>query len=40
MGPWQLCLTGIGSEWGEQYAGCFAGAIEAAERGVAGLLAK
>ncbi|WP_404466291.1 FAD-dependent oxidoreductase [Vreelandella aquamarina] len=39
-GPWQPCLTGIGSEWGEQYAGYLAGAIEAAERGVADVLAK
>ena len=38
-GPWQACLTGIGSEWGEQYAGFLAGAIEAAERGVAEVLA-
>lgn len=34
-GPWQRCLIGIGSEWGEHYAGYLAGAIEAAERGVA-----
>lgn len=39
-GPWQPCLTGIGSEWSEQYAGYLAGAIEAAERGVAEVLAK
>jgi len=39
-GPWQPCLTGIGSEWGEQYAGYLASAIEAAERGVADVLAK
>ncbi|RUR27199.1 FAD-binding protein [Vreelandella andesensis] len=39
-GPWQHRLTGIGSEWGEHYAGYLAGAIEAAERGVADLLAK
>ncbi|MGS2743525.1 flavin monoamine oxidase family protein [Halomonas sp. LS-001] len=38
-GPWQACLTGIGSEWGKQYAGYLAGAIEAAERGVAEVLA-
>ncbi|WP_404472087.1 FAD-dependent oxidoreductase [Vreelandella venusta] len=39
-GPWQPCLTGIGSEWGKQYAGYLAGAIEAAERGVAAVLAR
>ncbi|WP_301584979.1 flavin monoamine oxidase family protein [Halomonas alkaliantarctica] len=38
-GPWQHRLTGIGSEWGQQYPGYLAGAIEAAERGVSGLLA-
>lgn len=38
-GPWQPRLTGIGSEWGEHYAGYLAGAIEAAERGVADVLA-
>ncbi|MDR5876657.1 FAD-dependent oxidoreductase [Halomonas sp. CUBES01] len=39
-GAWQPCLIGIGSEWGEQYAGYLAGAIEAAERGVADVLAQ
>lgn len=39
-GPWGPCLTGIGSEWGKHYAGYLAGAIEAAERGVADVLAK
>lgn len=38
-GVWQPCLIGIGSEWGEQYAGYLAGAIEAAERGVKEVLA-
>ncbi|MGX5914792.1 flavin monoamine oxidase family protein [Aliidiomarina sp. Khilg15.8] len=28
-GPWQGCLTGIGSEWSRQFPGYLAGAIEA-----------
>jgi monoamine oxidase len=38
QGPWQQRLIGIGSEWGEHYPGYLAGAIEAAERGVAEVL--
>ena len=33
-GPWQLCLTGIGSEWSRQFPGYLAGAIDAARLGV------
>lgn len=39
-GPWQHRLTGIASEWGLHYSGYLAGAIEAAENGVAGLFPK
>ena len=33
-GPWQGCLTGIGSEWSPQFPGYLAGAVDAAARGV------
>ena len=34
-GPWKGRVTGIASEWSPQYPGYLAGAIDAAERGVA-----
>ena len=37
-GPWQGRLRGIGSEWSPQFAGYLAGAVDAAERGVRGLV--
>ncbi|WP_404364930.1 flavin monoamine oxidase family protein [Marinobacter sp.] len=37
-GPWSNRLTGIASEWGPQFPGYLAGAIEAASLGVAGLV--
>ncbi|MFK3774419.1 flavin monoamine oxidase family protein [Pseudomonas sp. NPDC089406] len=36
-GPWQGCLTGIGSEWSPQFPGYLAGAVEAARLGVQAL---
>jgi monoamine oxidase len=33
-GPWQGCLTGIGSEWSPSFPGYLAGAVDAATRGV------
>lgn len=33
-GVWSTRLTGVGSEWGQQYPGYLAGAVEAARRGV------
>lgn len=33
-GPWQGCLSGIGSEWSPQFPGYLAGAVDAASRGV------
>lgn len=36
-GPWQGCLTGIGSEWSQQFPGYVAGAIDAANLGVQAL---
>lgn len=38
-GPWQGCLTGIGSEWSTQFPGYLAGAVEAATLGVRDCLA-
>ncbi|OGB01475.1 MAG: amine oxidase [Burkholderiales bacterium RIFCSPLOWO2_12_FULL_64_99] len=38
-GPWQGCLTGIGSEWSRQFPGYLAGAVEAAAHGVQDCLA-
>lgn len=38
-GPWQDRLVGIGSEWSPRFAGYLAGAVDAAERGVAQVLA-
>lgn len=38
-GPWSGCLTGIASEWSPQFAGYVAGAVEAAELGVAAVQA-
>ncbi|MFN3617441.1 MAG: flavin monoamine oxidase family protein [Aquabacterium sp.] len=34
-GPWAGCLTGVGSEWSVSFPGYLAGAVEAAEMGVA-----
>jgi len=39
-GPWQGCLTGIGSEWSPQFPGYLAGAVEAARLGVQALNAR
>lgn len=39
-GPWKEHLTGIASEYSEQFPGYLAGAIEAAHRGVSRLLAE
>ncbi len=39
-GPWAGRLAGIGSEWSPQFPGYLAGAIEAAEAGVAAVLAR
>ena len=39
-GPWQACLTGIGSEWSPQFPGYLAGAIEAAALGVQALISR
>ncbi|KVK75975.1 amine oxidase [Burkholderia cepacia] len=36
-GPWRSCLTGIASEWSQQFPGYAAGAIEAAMIGVQAL---
>jgi monoamine oxidase len=36
-GPWRYRLTGIASEWGPQFSGYLAGAVEAAANGIAGL---
>lgn len=33
-GPWQHCLTGVGSEWSVRYPGYLAGAIEAVGEGI------
>jgi monoamine oxidase len=33
-GPWSGCITGIASEWSQQFPGYVAGAIDAASRGV------
>lgn len=38
-GPWQGCLTGIGSEWSQQFPGYLAGAVDAAAHGVRDCLA-
>ncbi len=38
-GPWQGCLTGIGSEWSRPFPGYLAGAVDAASRGVQDWLA-
>lgn len=38
-GPWQGCLTGIGSECSQQFPGYLAGAVDAAIRGVQACLA-
>lgn len=38
-GPWAGLLTGIASEWSPRYPGYLAGAVEAAQRGVAACLA-
>lgn len=37
-GPWAGRLTGVGSEWSPQFPGYLAGAVEAAGRGVRGLV--
>ena len=37
-GPWRGRLTGIGSEWSPRFPGYVAGAVEAADRGVAALV--
>lgn len=36
--PWGRCVTGIASEWSPQFSGYLAGAIEAADEGVYGLM--
>ena len=38
-GPWQGCLTGIGSEWSQPFPGYLAGAVDAAAVGVQACLA-
>ena len=38
-GPWQGCLTGIGSEWSRPFPGYLAGAVDAATLGVQACLA-
>ena len=38
-GPWQGCLTGIGSEWSQPFPGYLAGAVDAAALGVQACLA-
>ena len=38
-GPWQGCLTGIGSEWSQSFPGYLAGAVDAAALGVQACLA-
>lgn len=38
-GPWQGCLTGIGSEWSREFSGYLAGAVDAATEGVRAMLA-
>ena len=38
-GPWLGCLTGIGSEWSQQFPGYLAGAVDAATQGVRDCLA-
>ena len=38
-GPWQGCLTGIGSEWSQPVPGYLAGAVDAAALGVQACLA-
>jgi monoamine oxidase len=34
FGPWSGCITGIASEWSQQFPGYVAGAIDAARKGV------
>jgi monoamine oxidase len=36
-GPWSACMTGIASEWSQQFPGYVAGAIDAASKGVQAL---
>ena len=37
-GPWAGCVAGVGSEWSVSFPGYLAGAVEAAEMGVARLV--